>query len=69
MGLGVKRDDRGAMKYFNAAAGHENAVAMKNLGTLYRAGLGTSKNETVAREWFQKAAEHGDREARQILSP
>jgi hypothetical protein len=50
------------------AADAGDAVAMNNLGLLYEKGLGVAQDYAQAREWFQKAANAGNAEAKQALS-
>jgi TPR repeat protein len=40
---------------------------MNGLGAIYNAGDGVSRNVTVARQWFEKAAALGNPEAKQNL--
>lgn len=54
---GVKAKQFEAIK---SAAVNNDAVAQRNLGYLYRDGIGVDKNNEEAFRWFYKAAEQGD---------
>ena len=38
-----------------------------NLGVMYQTGFGLPKDMAKAREWFQKAADQGDVQAKSVL--
>ncbi len=52
-----------AFKLFKKAAQQENALAMADLGILYKYGRGCKLNFNKARKWFQKSAELGNSKA------
>lgn len=52
-----------AFKLFKKAAQQENALAMADLGVLYKYGRGCKLNFNKARKWFQKSAELGNSKA------
>ena len=49
------------------AAAQGNADAQNNLGLLYRQGLGITRDDWKAREWFEKAAKQGHTQAQRNL--
>jgi TPR repeat protein len=53
------KDQRLARQYQNLA-GAGDAIAMANLGIMYRQGRGVSRDYASAASWFRKAAEAGD---------
>ena len=56
-----------AMEEFRRVAEAGNVIAQRNLGILYRDGIGVEKDEEAAGKWFRKAAEQGDTEAAEAL--
>lgn len=44
-----------------------NPAAQTSLGALYRDGLGVEQSDEKAIEWFTKAAEQGDEDAKSCL--
>jgi TPR repeat protein len=40
---------------------------MYDVGTMYEAGHGVDTDADAARQWFQKAADHGDEDAKMRL--
>ena len=55
-------------KYYEALTEFGNTRAMYNLGQLYLFGLGVSRDQDKAIEWFTKAAEAGDSHAKDMLA-
>lgn len=60
---GVSKDLKQAFTLFKAAADQGITAAQLNVGRMYADGLGVSKSETSARQYFEKAASHGDNRA------
>ncbi|RZG77554.1 tetratricopeptide repeat protein [Acinetobacter sp. WCHAc060025] len=60
---GVAKDLKQAFTWFKAAADQGISSAQLNVGRMYADGLGVSKSETSARQYFEKAASHGDNRA------
>jgi len=58
-GLGVSRDERRALEFYQMAAEQGQAAAMHNLASMHYRGEGVPINFAKAREWNQKAAESG----------
>ena len=56
---GLPKNAEKAFEYYQLAAAHGNALAMHNLGDLYRQGKGVPHNGAAAFEWYQKAAQAG----------
>ncbi|GAB0097247.1 hypothetical protein DMENIID0001_128750 [Sergentomyia squamirostris] len=67
-GMGVKKDLRMAMEFYQMATEMGHAKAMYNLGVFYVHGLGGLKrNRRVARELFEVAAKLGQEDAQAAL--
>ena len=49
------------------AAAEDYASEQYNLGVMYQTGFGLPKDMAKAREWFQKAADQGDVQAKSVL--
>ena len=60
---GVAKDLKQSFAWFKAAADQGISAAQLNVGRMYADGLGVSKSETSARQYFEKAASHGDNRA------
>ena len=56
---GLPKNAEKAFEYYQLAAEYGNALAMHNLGDLYRQGKGVPHNGAAAFEWYQKAAQAG----------
>ena len=56
-----ERDYKQAFKYLSKAAGKGSALAMVNLGNIYKSGVGAPKGKDLklALEWYEKAAKNG----------
>ncbi|EZQ10358.1 tetratricopeptide repeat protein, partial [Acinetobacter sp. Ver3] len=52
-----------AFVWYKAAADQGISSAQLNVGRMYADGIGVTKNETLARQYFEKAASHGDNRA------
>ncbi|MCZ7607579.1 MAG: sel1 repeat family protein [Planctomycetota bacterium] len=55
-GLGVKRNEKEAVRWFRKAASHGGPEAQFSLGTCYHEGRGVPRNDRTAIKWFRKAA-------------
>ena len=66
-GLGVKRDDSEAMKWYLAAAEQGHVRAQNNLGIMYLFGLGTAPDSQKAERWLLAAAKQNDAKAQENL--
>ncbi len=67
-GFGVAADPARAMDYYRRAADGGSALAMANLGVIYRDGLlDQAADGPAARDWFERAIAAGDVEARADL--
>jgi len=62
-GLGVERDETGALEWYRRAADQGSAVGMYYTAQAYRRGYGTLVERLRARHWLQKAADAGSSEA------
>jgi TPR repeat protein len=62
-GKEIAQDLKQAFVWFKAAADQGISSAQLNVGRMYADGIGVSKNETLARQYFEKAASHGDNRA------
>ena len=56
---GFQKNAAKAYEYYELAASHGNALAMHNLGDLYRQGKGVLHDGAQAFEWYRKAAQAG----------
>ena len=62
-GREVPKDLSQAFAWYKKAADQGIAAAQLNVGRMLADGLGTSKNESQARTYLEKAASHGDNRA------
>ena len=62
-GKDIQKDERQAFAWYKAAADQGLAVAQLNVGRMLADGIGTKKDETLARQYFEKAASRGDNRA------
>jgi hypothetical protein len=60
-------DPAAAEVLWHLAAAHGEPVAMYNLGVLYERGIGVAANPAQARSWYDRAAAHNHRGAREAL--
>ena len=67
MGKGTEKDLKRAIKWYEKAADQGEAMAIFNLGNLYRKGYGVSQDESKARDLFCRAVNRGNRPAKQAL--
>ncbi len=58
-----KKYERQAFAWYKAAADQGLAVAQLNVGRMLADGIGTRKDEALARQYFEKAASRGDNRA------
>lgn len=63
----VPRDTAKSMQWYEKAALQGDAWAQFYLGSMYYKGEGVAWDKTKAKELFQKAAEQGYKEAKEIL--
>jgi uncharacterized protein len=66
-GLGVRRDDGEAVKWYLAAAEQGHVRAQNNLGIMYLFGLGTAPDSQKAERWLLAAAKQNDAKAQENL--
>lgn len=59
-GLGVSKNEKEALFWYESSAAQGNAGAQFNLGVLYENGVGTTIDFAKANEWYRKASEQGD---------
>ncbi len=62
-GKDVKQSDTQAFAWYKAAADQGLSPAQLNVGRMLADGIGTRKDEALARKYFEKAASHGDNRA------
>lgn len=68
-GDGVSVDKKKAFEWFSKSANRAYAPAQYNLGCYYYDGIGGApKDRSLARKWFEKAADQGDEDAKGALS-
>ena len=63
----MEKDIQLAIEWYERAAAQGEAMALFNLGSLYRKGYGVRENPAKARELYPQAAAKGNRPARQVL--
>ncbi|GGG48693.1 hypothetical protein GCM10010976_20050 [Bizionia arctica] len=59
-GLGVSKNEKEALFWYDSSASQGNAGAQFNLGWLYENGIGTTIDFAKANEWYRKASVQGD---------
>lgn len=59
-GIGVAKNEKVAIVWYNKAAEKGNSAAQFNLGVLYENGRGTPIDYAKANKWYRKAAAQGD---------
>ena len=59
-GIGVSKDEKEAVVWYDKAAAQGNAAAQFNLGVLYENGRGTEIDYAKANAWYRKASVQGD---------
>ena len=62
-GKDVQKDLSQAFAWYKAAADKGLSVAQLNVGRMLADGIGTKKDEVLARSYLEKAASHGDNRA------
>lgn len=68
-GEGIEKNEEAGFKKIRKAANiGVTDYAMVALGECYYNGIGTPVNKSLAKEWFQKAADAGDEEAKEKLN-
>jgi TPR repeat protein len=67
IGLGGKKDEALAVRWYLRAAELGYAPAQRNLAGMYGSGRGVPRNDEVARRWFTAAATQGDAQAQFVL--
>lgn len=68
LGLGVSRDDRRALKWFESAARLGHPGAQRNAGMMYQDGRGTGQDFLTAYMWFYAADKQGNKGADAYIS-
>lgn len=59
-GIGVGKDEKEAIAWYQKAAVQGNALAQYNLAVLHENGRGTAVDFAQANEWYRKASAQGD---------
>jgi len=59
-GIGVKKDEKKAVSWYEKSAQQGNSAAQFNLGVLYENGRGTKVDFAKANKWYRKATVMGD---------
>jgi TPR repeat protein len=67
VGVGGKKDEALAVRWYLRAAELGYAPAQRNLGGMYGSGRGVPRNDVTARHWFLAAANQGDAQAQFVL--
>ncbi len=66
-GLGIKKNDSEALKWYQRAADQGYARAQYNLGMMYYFGKGVPQNNVIGYQWVILAANRGEQTARKAL--
>ena len=66
--MGVQRDNKRAVQYYEKAANNGIAEAMVALGACYELGRGVPKNKGKAIYWYQKGADQDNEDAKRGLA-
>ena len=67
-GIGVKKSNKTAFKWYTKAAENDHALAQYALATMYLEGKGVKQSYKDAFKWMKEAAEQGVRSAQYDLS-
>jgi hypothetical protein len=67
IGIGGKKNEALAVRWYLRAAELGYAPAQRNLGGMYGSGRGVPRNDVTARHWFLAAANQGDAQAQFVL--
>jgi len=67
-GIGVKKDDTEALKWYRQAADQGYASAQYNLGMMYYFGKGVPKDKTTGYQWVILAADRGEKIAKDAMT-
>lgn len=59
-GIGIEKNEKEAVVWYDKSASQGNSAAQFNLGVLYEQGRGTEINFTKANAWYRKASVQGD---------
>lgn len=59
-GIGIAKNEKEAVVWYDKSASQGNSAAQFNLGVLYENGRGTAIDFAKANEWYRKAAVQGD---------
>lgn len=63
----AEQGDAKSLKTLQRIAANGSTEAQFNLGVMFEQGLGVEKDPDTAKEWFEKAAEGGNLEAKKKL--
>ncbi len=66
-GLGVKKNDDEALKWYRKAAEQGYARAQYNLGMMYYFGKGVPQNNVIGYQWVILAADRGEKVAKKAM--
>ena len=66
--MGVAKDEARAFRLYQAAARQGHAYAQRNLGYMYRYGIGVEQSFPEALRWYRSAAHQGDAGAREAVT-
>ena len=67
IGIGGKKNEALAVRWYLRAAELGYAPAQRNLGGMYGSGRGVPRSDVTARHWFLAAANQGDAQAQFVL--
>ena len=60
-GLGVAKDIKQAVKWYEKSAKQGHAWAQASLGKCYQTGTGVAKDDQKSATWYRKSAEQGNK--------
>lgn len=60
LGIGIDKNEKEAVNWYDKSASQGNSAAQFNLGVLYENGRGTQIDYSKANEWYRKASVQGD---------
>lgn len=66
-GLGVAKNEKEAIKWYEKAALKGDSDAQYNIGCMYETGRGSKQDYNKALEWYSKSAEQGNKFAQEKL--
>ena len=66
-GIGVEEDEEKGFQWIHEAALQEDVDALYLTGLCYQEGMGVEADLDEARDWYERAAELGDKRSKKAL--